>query len=230
MAYTPTVWLEHSMDAAAKVIALNNTESQWTAGCDFLDNIDHSERYYSKSYMNDTYFTEDTDGHNSGLIAETLDGYTAAQLLASAAPSGVIVYYQSLTPPSGWYLCNGANGTPNLNGRFIIGSGDSYNPGNYGGSHTITITATATVGAHALTTTEMPAHIHSVRDYFAYAPAYGYGDITGSGSPNIIGYPSLDDNTATTGSGSTHTHTASFAGSSQEKRPPFYTLAAVMKG
>ena len=28
--------------------------------------------------------------------------------------------------PSGWALCNGTNGTPNLENRFVVGAGDTY--------------------------------------------------------------------------------------------------------
>ncbi len=31
--------------------------------------------------------------------------------------------------PSGWVLCDGNNGTPDLRNRFVVGAGDTYNPG-----------------------------------------------------------------------------------------------------
>ena len=34
----------------------------------------------------------------------------------------VIGMYESLTPPDGWFLCNGSNGTPDLRNHFIINS------------------------------------------------------------------------------------------------------------
>ncbi len=33
--------------------------------------------------------------------------------------SNIIGMYESLTPPSGWYLCNGSNGTPDMRDYFI---------------------------------------------------------------------------------------------------------------
>jgi hypothetical protein len=31
--------------------------------------------------------------------------------------------------PTGWALCDGNNGTPNLVGKFLIGAGPTFNPG-----------------------------------------------------------------------------------------------------
>ena len=36
--------------------------------------------------------------------------------------------------PSGWTLCDGTNGTPDLQDKFIVGAGDTYNPGITGGA------------------------------------------------------------------------------------------------
>jgi len=40
--------------------------------------------------------------------------------------------------PSGFKLCDGNNGTPNLTDKFVIGAGNSYAPGATGGSFTHT--------------------------------------------------------------------------------------------
>lgn len=36
--------------------------------------------------------------------------------------------------PVGWVLCDGTQGTPNLQNRFILGAGDFFNPNDTGGS------------------------------------------------------------------------------------------------
>jgi len=36
--------------------------------------------------------------------------------------------------PSGWVLCNGANGTPDLRNKFIVGAGDTYAVDETGGA------------------------------------------------------------------------------------------------
>tara|TARA_A100001388_G_scaffold143666_1_gene106593 strand:+ start:5328 stop:6995 length:1668 start_codon:yes stop_codon:yes gene_type:complete len=54
--------------------------------------------------------------------------------------SGMIIMYNSATAPSGWYLCDGNNGTPDLRDRFIVGAGNAYSQGATGGSNTATDT------------------------------------------------------------------------------------------
>ena len=50
--------------------------------------------------------------------------------------------YNSTTAPSGWYLCDGNNGTPDLRDRFIVGAGSTYSVGDTGGSATVTVSGT----------------------------------------------------------------------------------------
>ena len=52
--------------------------------------------------------------------------------------------------PIGWTLCNGSNGTPDLQNRFIIGAGSTYAVNATGGSTTKTISMS-----------NLPAHNHS---------------------------------------------------------------------
>lgn len=49
---------------------------------------------------------------------------TCAFVITNAVPSGFIGMWSGTiaTIPSGWYLCNGSNGTPDLRDKFIIGA------------------------------------------------------------------------------------------------------------
>ena len=50
--------------------------------------------------------------------------------------------------PSGWHLCDGTDGTPDLRDRFVIGAGNYYDPGDTGGSATHTHNFTGDGHAH----------------------------------------------------------------------------------
>lgn len=98
-------------------------------------------------------------------------GEIASQLLAATQlPRGIITMWSGATNavPSGWALCDGKNGTPNLKDRFIVGAGQSYAVGNVGGSITRTpsvwTNAAGTginVAGTAITKDQMPWHTHS---------------------------------------------------------------------
>lgn len=53
-----------------------------------------------------------------------------------ALPSGTILMWHGsvATIPSGYVLCDGTHGTPDLRDRFIIGAGGAHDPGDTGGS------------------------------------------------------------------------------------------------
>ena len=46
---------------------------------------------------------------------------------------GIIMWSDPVNIPSGWAICNGANGTPDLRDRFIVSVGDRYYLGETGG-------------------------------------------------------------------------------------------------
>lgn len=108
--------------------------------------------------------------------------------------------------PTGWALCNGNNGTPNLVDRFIVGAGNQYAIGNIGGSDTVT-----------LTTAQMPKHSHQYDE--TNIRATNIVEVTGAGYYDI-----LEDGSQT----STATTTAG-EGAAHENRPPYYALAYIMK-
>lgn len=69
------------------------------------------------------------------------DGVTAATdqrrySEPAGPPVGVITMWSGEISdiPAGWVLCDGNNGTPNLQDRFVVGSGNNYAVGDSGGS------------------------------------------------------------------------------------------------
>ncbi len=74
--------------------------------------------------------------------------------MPSFVPPGVIVAWSGVLAsiPSGWLLCDGNNGTPNLIDRFLQGITTAVtNPGTTGGSHTKTVAGSWTFAGDTTT-------------------------------------------------------------------------------
>jgi hypothetical protein len=108
------------------------------------------------------------DGASGYVLTAQGAGADPAYVAATGVPSGLIAMWHGLIAdiPSGWVICDGNNGTPNLLGRFVEGVADaSTNPGATGGSTgktTSTASATILCGTAALSATG--AHSHSIGD------------------------------------------------------------------
>jgi len=171
------------------------------------------------------------------------NGTTTGKALYNPIPVGGIIMWSGAVNsiPGGWALCNGqvVNGqtTPNLTNRFIVGAGNAYNPGNAGGSSTITPAGTVggTVGNTTLTIAQIPAHNHApdssyIRLLRVTSPPTGTAastDNIGNSQPDLTGTGVIQS----VGGGGSHTHSfaGSFTGTSQASLPPYYALAYIMK-
>ena len=167
------------------------------------------------------------------------DQLTSALAGGGIVPSGGIIMWSGSASaiPTGWYLCNGGNGTPNLQDRFVIGAGNSYNPGQAGGNASVTIsTAQMPVHNHGININD-PGHGHSIND-----PGHTHNVIganaSGGGTVSFDGNGSnLDATTnSTTGitinnntTGITATSNNAGSGSAIDIRPPYYALCFIMK-
>lgn len=144
-------------------------------------------------------------------------------------PAGIIVMWSGTlaTIPAGWNLCNGANGTPDLRDRFIVGAANGANPGTTGGASTHTHTAHSGVLAHSHTVTD-PGHTHVQGVNSATTGGLsGYTPDTSSNTRVNSGYSTSSGTTGLTvnseGSGASYTH------DSPSHLPPFYALAFIQK-
>jgi hypothetical protein len=170
----------------------------------------------------------------------------ASQAISTFASGMILLWSGSVgSVPSGWVLCDGTNSTPDLRDRFIVGAGSTYAVNATGGSATLTPAGSISVTGTALTEAQMPKHFHSLRgpggpftSTVPSATASGSGNY-GGGTPDdgTVGYGtnSVGGNSASgssgtgTSNGDTHTHSATFTGSSGSSLPPYYALAYIMK-
>lgn len=165
-----------------------------------------------------------------------LDGKTANDFFPSG---GIIIWSGSAASiPSGWLLCNGASGTPDLRDRFVVGAGSTYAVGATGGAATITL-STSDIPSHthtfSATTSTDGSHDHDM-SFAAYAEGSGgTTDLTGFVLPYSDNFTqNVTNTTAIQGAGS-HSHTvsgttaAAGSGGAHENRPPYYALCYIMK-
>jgi hypothetical protein len=153
-------------------------------------------------------------GHDSvpyAMDADQVDGLHASEIAAGAAlPSGVIAMWSGLTTniPSGWALCDGNNGTPDLRDRFVVGASQN----DQGVAKTTVSGSPALAGGeafHTLTLTEMPAHTHSVQVF---------PDPIGGGNGSDLRRGVYTGQTGSTGDGLPHNNL-----------PPYYAIVFIMK-
>lgn len=141
--------------------------------------------------------------------------------IPDAFSPGMIVLWSGLTStiPTGWALCNGTNGTPNLTDKFVMGAGSTYGVNQTGGykdaqllSHT-----------HTGSTNTTGAHTHTVVGAISGATRFG------PGTPQEVASTSNTN----TGSAGNHAHSFTTAASgvsgTNRNLPPYYALAYIMR-
>jgi hypothetical protein len=135
--------------------------------------------------------------------------------------TGMIILWSGSTGsiPTGWALCNGSNGTPDLRNRFVVGAGSTYAVAATGGS------ADAIVVSHTHTATSTvtdPGHFHNT-----YRNRGGVGldgnDLNSDQAQN------LPTTSATTGITVATTIASSGSSGTNANLPPYYALAYIMK-
>ena len=163
----------------------------------------------------------------------TIEGGEVRQAAAAPIPIGGIIMWSGLISniPIGWSLCNGTNGTPNLQDRFIVGAGSSYTVGATGGS------SDAIVVEHSHTGTTSTAVLRGTvtklsETFNDSATTSGvFSKTTGFAESNTP----ADVDTSNTGqlnfnADHSHTLTTNTVGSSgiNANLPPYYALAYIM--
>ena len=65
---------------------------------------------------------------------DNISGIPSAGSIVNVPTGGIIIWSGSASAiPTGYLICNGTNGTPNLQDKFIVGAGSSYAVNDAGG-------------------------------------------------------------------------------------------------
>lgn len=150
---------------------------------------------------------------------------------AYAFPSGGIIMWSGSVGsiPSGWLLCNGASGTPDLRDRFIVGAGSGYSPGNTGGTADAVVVSHSHSASSSFSGNTLPAHSHTTTNTY-YSPDAAAGTFYRGGTANFTSANGVSSVSAGTPSGSVSTSiTASGVSGANANLPPYYALAFIMK-
>ena len=162
---------------------------------------------------------------------------------STGIPSGFIGLWSGAANaiPSGWYLCNGSNGTPDLRGRFVVGynNNDSlFDVDDTGGSKdAVLVSHTHNLQNHVhginLGTDSQGAHTHT------YSSATSTNRVDNDETHQYL----YSNTTQNTGSAGAHTHTISGntgtpstnttdtlgESATNKNLPPYYALCYIMK-
>lgn len=150
------------------------------------------------------------------------DAVTAAKIenainttLEFVVPAGGIIMWSGSTAsiPSGWAICDGNNGTPDLRNRFVIGAGDSYSVDATGGSKDAVVVS----------------HSHGITDN-------GHShDISFTNTDSGFGRSEESGNGGESGTNSTNSNTTGITINNEgvsgvdKNLPPYLALAYIMK-
>ena len=176
--------------------------------------------------INGGFYLDGSSGTNGQVLVS--QGVGATPKWGNAFVRGMIMLWSGSTSsvPSGWRLCDGGGGTPNLRDRFVVGAGASYAVNATGGSNT------RTTNTKSLTTSSKTLSV----------PRDGWGTtggplgtaqngrlLVGSGQREYAeGLESIRAAGSNRSLGS-HNHTIAGHNHTVDTRSPYYALAYIMK-
>ena len=202
---TDTVWIDASTTSVANA---NNVGTNADS-----TNADQFVTFVGNSSGNNPIRVDAGIKYNPStnrLTAGSYAGDGSALTGVESFVTGMIILWSGASNaiPTGFVLCDGNNGTPNLSGRFVVGfdaSNGDYDVNDTGGAESVT-----------LTLNQIPSHKHDTTfDNKKYFPGGGSTSVSFGGAG---GYPADTFSMSNAGGGQSH-----------ENRPPFYALCYIMK-
>ena len=160
-------------------------------------------------------------------------------------PGSIILWSGSIASiPTGWYHCNGSNGTPNLQDRFAVNAGGNCVYGTSGGATSFPFTHTHSVGAsygydgdQRANTYDVSNHLHGWSGYVANWPGSGTTGVASGAAEGVTDYHHSHPRNTNAGDLGLETdsgcHGHSIGGGSgtitQTIMPPYVALAYIMR-
>ena len=174
-------------------------------------------------------------GTGSGDVAAGNHDHSGVYVpISGALPAGVIVMWSGTKAniPSGWHLCDGNNGTPNLLDRFILSVGAATEAGGTGGATTYSHSGTAVADHAALTHAGTAVADHT--NVAVPATATGAGKV-GTSTANLATnahthtIPTITHSVTQPNNHAALTHGVTQPSDHTNVRPPYFLLAFIMK-
>tara|TARA_E500000331_G_scaffold29745_1_gene25025 strand:- start:2320 stop:6795 length:4476 start_codon:yes stop_codon:yes gene_type:complete len=141
-------------------------------------------------------------------------GYLTSASAPSGVPSGTIVMYNSGSAPSGWAVCDGSNGTPDLRGRFIVAAGGSYS--GTGGSadavvvsHSHGYSSFSSTGDHTHSVSQSSTNVSNQSNHTHPTGNYSVSNASGGSHSHSVDFD--------TDEGGSHTHHANISGTTDNQ-------------
>ena len=143
-----TNWIDANTTSVANSINVG-TNLNSTNADQFITFVENSSGNNPIRVDTDLKYNPSTNRLTAGSFAGDGSALTGVESFVT----GMIILWYGNTGnvPTGFVLCDGNNGTPDLRDRFVIGAGNSFNAGDTGGNNSLT-----------LTEANLPSHRHFV--------------------------------------------------------------------